>query len=85
VNHNLHKIAKEEGIKLRRTYVKEIKKYCLSLRFFRHPKKIKKAKASMRRLRTIASILMRDISRKLTSEQLAKHKEIFELYQTVPE
>lgn len=43
--HHLHKIAKEEKIKLRRTYVKEIKAHRISLRFFRHPKKIKKAKS----------------------------------------
>ena len=81
--HHLHKIAKEEGIQLRRTYVKEIKKHRISLRFFRHPKKIKKAKAAMKRLGTIVGILMRDISRKLTLEQLDKHKEAFKLYQKV--
>jgi len=83
VIHHLHKIAKEEGIQLRRTYVKEIKKHRISLRFFRHPKKIKKAKAAMKRLGTIVGILMRDISRKLTLEQLDKHKEAFKLYQKV--
>ncbi len=51
--HNLHRIAKEEGIQLRRTYVKEIKGHRISLRFFRHPKKIKKARSAMKRLKTI--------------------------------
>jgi len=46
--HHLHKIAKEEKIQLRRTYVKEIKGHRISLRFFRHPKKIKKAKSAMK-------------------------------------
>ncbi len=45
--HHLHKIAKEEGIQLRRSYVKEIKGHRISLRFFRHPKKIKKARFAM--------------------------------------
>jgi len=40
--HHLHRIAKDESIQLRRTYVKEIKEHRISLRFFRHPKKIKK-------------------------------------------
>ena len=40
--HHLHRIAKEEGIQLRRTYVKEVKAHRIKLRFFRHPKKIKK-------------------------------------------
>lgn len=63
INH-LHKIAKKEGVKLRRSYIKEIKGHRINLRFFRHPKKIKKAKGSMKRLRTIAKTLLRDIDRK---------------------
>ena len=63
INH-LHKIAKKENIKLRRSYIKEIKQHRINLRFFRHPKKIKKAKGSVKRLRTIAKILIRDIDRK---------------------
>jgi len=63
INHLL-KIAKKEGIKLRRTYVKEIKQHRINLRFFKHPKKIKKAKASIKRLKTIAKIILRDIDRK---------------------
>ena len=54
--HHLHKIAKENSIALRRTFVKEIKEHRINLRFFRHPKKIKKAKASIKRLRTIVGI-----------------------------
>ena len=63
INH-LHKIAKKENIKLRRSYIKEIKQHRINLRFFRHPKKIKKAKGSMKRLRTIAKTILRDIDRK---------------------
>ena len=82
INH-LHKIAKSENIQLRRTYIKEIKEHRITLRFFRHPKKRQKAKAAMKRLRTIAGILMRDISRRATDEQLKIYNEQFELYQRV--
>lgn len=78
--HHLHRIAKEEKIQLRRTYVKEIKGHRVSLRFFRHPKKIKKAKSAMKRLKTITRILIRDISRKLDEKRVEKHKETFELF-----
>ena len=81
--HHLHKIAKEEGIQLRRTYVKEIKEHRIKLRYFRHPKKIKKAKASMKRLRTIVGILMRDLSRKLPKERLEHYRETFECFEKV--
>ena len=66
--HHLHRIAKTEGISLRRTYVKEIKKHRISLRFFRHPKKIKKAKAAIKRFRTITGILIRYIKKVITRE-----------------
>jgi len=60
----LLKIAKNENIKLRRSFIKEIKKLRINLRFFRHPKKIKTAMGSMKRLRAIAMIILRDIDRK---------------------
>jgi IS5 family transposase len=81
--HHLHNIAKEEKIQLRRTYVKEIKEKRIRLRFFRHPKKIKKAKSAMKRLETIVGILIRDLSRNMNEVQLQKHQETFELFQKV--
>jgi IS5 family transposase len=81
--HQLHRIAKEEKIQLRRTYIKEIKGHRISLRFFRHPKKIKKARSAMKRLKTIVGVLMRDISRNLTKEQLERYQETFDLFTKV--
>ena len=81
--HHLHKIAKEEKLQLRRTYVREIKKHRLNLRFFKHPRKIKKARASIKRLRTIVGILIRDISRLLSPKQLEKYQEKFDLFEKV--
>ncbi len=78
--HHLHRIAKDEEIQLRRTYVKEIKGHRISLRFFRHPKKIKKARSAMKRLKTITRILIRDISRKLGDKKLEKYQETFDLF-----
>jgi len=62
INH-LVKIAKEEDIQLRRTYMKEIKGHRISLRFFRHPRKRKKARGAMKRLKTIAKTILRDLDR----------------------
>ena len=78
--HHLHRIAKEEKIQLRRTYVKEIKGHRISLRFFRHPKKIKKSRAAMKRLKTITRVLIRDISRKLDEKQVEKYQQTFDLF-----
>ena len=81
--HHLHKIAKKEQLNLRRTFVKEIKEHRLNLRFFKHPKKVKKARTSIKRLRTIVGILIRDISRLLPPEQLVNYEDKFELFDKV--
>ena len=82
INH-LHKISKREGIQLRRTYMKEIKGHRISLRFFRHPRKIKKAKSAMKRLKTIAKTLIRDLDRNFSSEQHKEYAKDFYLYMRV--
>ena len=79
----LQKIAKEEHIQLRRTYMKEIKGHRISLRFFRHPRKIKKARSAMKRLKTIAKTLIRDLDRNFTEEQHKRYAEVFYLYMRV--
>ncbi len=79
----LHKIAKQEGIQLRRTYMKEIKGHRIALRFFRHPRKIKKARSAMKRLRTIAKTLIRDLDRNFNDEQHQQYAEDFYLYMRV--
>jgi IS5 family transposase len=81
--HHLLKIAKDEKIQLRRTYIREIKEHRISLRFFKHPRKIKKARAAIKRLRTIVGVLIRDISRNLSQEQLSKYQEKFDLFDKV--
>ena len=84
INH-LHKIAKSEGIQLRRTYLKEIKGHRISLRFFRHPKKRKKARSAMKRLKTIAKTLLRDIDRTFGDDVVLhdKYAERFYLFMRI--
>jgi len=77
---HLLRIAKNEDIKLRRSYVKETKALRILLRFFRHPKKLTKALGAMKRLRAIAIIIMKDIQRKMSDEQLAIYSGRFEFY-----
>jgi IS5 family transposase len=79
----LHKIAKREGIPLRRTYIKEIKGHRITLRFFRHPKKRSKAVGAMKRLRTIAKTLIRDLDRHFDDTQHKRYSEEFYLFMRV--
>ena len=82
---HLIRIAKKENIKLRRSFKKEVKELRILLRFFRHPRKLKKAMGAMKRLREIAKITLRDIDRKFEDnmELHLKYAESFYLYMRV--
>lgn len=79
----LNKLAKFHGIKQRRTFNKEVKGMRLKLRFFRHVKRRSSAKKAVKRLRTIAGILMRELVRKLPSEVVENYADDFALYEKV--
>ena len=79
----LLKLGELHGISRRRTYAKEIKGLRLDLRFFRHVKKRRKATRAIKRLRTIAGILMRELERQLPTEVMAEQEETFAFYQKV--
>jgi IS5 family transposase len=71
------KIAKANGIQLRRTYAKEIKQRKLECRFSGHPKNRAKARKAVKRLKTIAGRLVREIERKLPATVLELLRERF--------
>lgn len=79
----LNKLAKQHGIKQRRTFIKEVSSLRLSCRHFRQVKRRGKAKKALKRLRTIAGILLRELQRKLPAEVLGQQKENFALYERV--
>lgn len=82
---HLVRIAKKENIKLRRSFIKEVKELRILLRFFRHPKKITKALGAMKRLRKIAKTILLDIDRKFENnmELHNRYAEAFYLYMRV--
>ena len=82
---HLLRIAKKENVKLRRSFKKETKELRILLRFFRHPRKIKKAMGAMKRLRQIAKTILKDIDRKFEDnlELHQKYAEPFYLYMRV--
>lgn len=79
----LNKLAKKHGIQQRRTFVKEVKALRLVCRHFRHVKRRSKAKKALKRLRTIAGILLRELQRKLPTDLLQKETDNFDLYERV--
>lgn len=79
----LLKLGKVHGVPFRRTYAKEIKQLRLDLRFFRHLKKRTKAKKATKRLKTIAGILIRELTKKLPRDVLANLTEDFALFEKI--
>ena len=79
----LNKLAKAHGIQQRRTFVKEVKELRLACRHFRQPKARSKARKALKRLRTIAGILLRELERQLPANVLEDLAAQFALYQRV--
>lgn len=71
------KIARANSIQLRRTYAKDIKQRKLECRFAGHPKNLSKARKAVKRLKTIAGRLVREIERKLPADVLQSSHERF--------
>ena len=84
VINRLNKLAKTHGIQQRRTFTKEVKNLRLALRHFRHVKRRAKAKKALKRLRTIAGILIRELRRTLPQHTLFEtHQKDFLFYERV--
>jgi IS5 family transposase len=73
----VNKIAKEEGIVLRQTYTRTLKQLLIDQRFHSHPKRRKKAKAALRKIKTIAGRQVRDIERQFNNTQKKQYQELF--------
>ena len=58
-------IADKEGIELRQTYTRTLKKLLMYQRFRHHPKNKGIAKKADRKVKTIAGILVKELERKL--------------------
>ena len=77
------KLADAQGIRLRRRYRKEVRQSIMALRFGRRPGRQKAARKGLRRLRTIAGRLVRELERKLPAEEKQRQSENLALYQRV--
>jgi IS5 family transposase len=76
-------IAKDEGIELRQSYTRTIKKLSIIQRLRRNKGGDVKARKASKKVRVIAGRLTRELGRKLSAESLEKHKKDLELYEKV--
>ena len=74
-------LASKEGIQLRRSYRRELKKLMRIIRFKKSVRDKGKVKTAKRRLKTIANALLRDINRKLPEDRRNIHMKELEFYQ----
>lgn len=77
------KMASQEGVQLRQSYQRVVKRHILNQRFATHPKNLKKARASLRSLKTIAGRLIRELRRKLPLDSLAYHRAALQRFERV--
>lgn len=71
-------IAGKEGLTLRQSYQRTLKKLGLDQRFRKHPKNGPKARKADRKVKTIAGRLVRELLRKLPPENYAAELDLFE-------
>lgn len=72
------KLSGRVHIKLRRSYTREVKS--LKVRFMNHPRRMKEGRKAVRRLRTIAKAMVKDIARKMSGAQLSFYGRDIDLY-----
>jgi IS5 family transposase len=73
-------LALKEGIELRQSYTRTMKKLLMEQRFRNHPKNKGMARKADRKVKTIAGRLVREIERKLTP---GLHQDTLELFKEV--
>jgi len=78
-----NKISRKEGIVIRQSYKRTVKKLLMKQRFRNHPKNKKKAINAERKLKTIAGRLVRELYRKMSREQIKNYEDKLKLYETV--
>jgi IS5 family transposase len=75
-----NEIAGTAGIKQRQRFTRQSKQLVRDTYNGQHPSRAKQAKKAKKRLKTIANKMLRELDRKMTSEQKAFYKNDMELY-----
>jgi IS5 family transposase len=75
----LWKIAEAEGVQLRQSYRRTLKQLKRQAWFGHHPRRAKKARAALRKMKTRVGRLLRDLERKLPDDRREAHTPMLEL------
>lgn len=79
----MREVANSEGVSLRQSYVRVMKKLRMATVKGDHPRRAKGAKKARRKIKNIAGRLVRDVGRKLSEEAHSHYAETLELFKQV--
>lgn len=78
-----NELAQHEGINQRQSYVRVSKQLIRDTFNPKHPKRVVKARKAVKKLKTIAGRLVRELERELSAERLARHQQTLFFYKQV--
>jgi IS5 family transposase len=78
-----NELAQHEGIHQRQSYVRVSKQLIRDTFNPKHPKRVVKARKAVKKLKTIAGRLVRELERELSAEHLARHQQTLFFYKQV--
>lgn len=78
-----NELAQQEGINQRQSYVRVSKQLIRDTFNPKHPKRVVKARKAVKKLKTIAGRLVRELERELPAEHLARHQQTLFFYKQV--
>jgi len=77
-------ISKSEGVSIRRSYKREVKQLMKDQYNSKHPRRAKKGRKAIKRLKTICGRLLRELRRKLPADKLeAEYEQELSMYEQV--
>ena len=78
-----NRIREKEHLSVRQSYKFKAKEYLRMTHNFNHPKRRKQAQKALRKLKTVAGRLMRDVSRGLADKGIMKYKNEIEIFRKI--
>ena len=78
-----NKLAQQEGINQRQSYVRTSKQLLKDTYNPKHPKRVVKAKKAVKKLKTIAGRVVRELERELSEQGLARHQQTLSFYKQI--
>jgi IS5 family transposase len=77
------RISKKEEIQVRQSYTRTVRKLRWATRYLRNPRRAREGRRAIRKIKTIAGRLLRELRRKMPTEKLEKYSKEIEIMERV--